>query len=166
MSSCAVDEVGSGRPKTPAVAADIIIEIGSEIVLIERRNPPPGWAIPGGFVDPGETVESAALREAAEETGLEVTLRCLLGCYSDPRRDPRGHTVSLVYVGSAQGTPEARDDAAAVRLVDPARITLPLAFDHEHIIADYLVWRDSGCSPGWRPGAEFLAGGHPGDVRT
>ena len=151
MPSGTVEKGRGGPPKTPALAADMIIEIGGGIVLIERRNPPHGWAIPGGFVDPGETVESAAVREAAEETGLEVTLRCLLGCYSDPRRDPRGHTVSLVYVGSAAGTPEARDDAAAVRLVDPADIALPLAFDHARIIADYLVWRDSGWSPGWRP---------------
>lgn len=151
MVSQAVDGMGSGRPRTPALAADVVIEIAGGIVLIERRNPPPGWALPGGFVDPGETVEAAAMREAMEETGLAVTLRCLLGCYSDPGRDPRGHTVSLVYVGAAAGVPEARDDARAVRVVDPAAVGVTLAFDHARIIADYLAWRDSGSSPGWRP---------------
>lgn len=165
MSSGTIEKGGSGPPRTPLVAADVIIEIGSEIVLIERRNPPPGWAIPGGFVDVGETVENAAIREAAEETGLEVSLRCLLGCYSDPRRDPRGHTVSLVYVGSATGTPQARDDAAAAVLVDPARIDLPLAFDHARIIADYLAWRESGCSPGWLLAARAPERGTPGGTR-
>jgi 8-oxo-dGTP diphosphatase len=166
MSSDTVGKRGSGPPRTPLVAADVIIEIGSEIVLIERRNPPPGWAIPGGFVDVGESVESAAIREAAEETGLEVSLCCLLGCYSDPRRDPRGHTVSLVYVGSATGTPQARDDAAAVRLVDPACVEFPLAFDHARIIADYLVWRETGRSPGWRPAAGASGILAPGGARS
>lgn len=143
----------SDRIRTPALAVDVVIELDAGIVLIERRNPPYGWALPGGFVDRGETVERAALREAAEETGLAVRLTCLLGCYSDPARDPRGHTVSLVYVASASGEPQARDDARAVAVVDPRTIGLALAFDHDRILEDYLVWRDTGRSPAWRPPA-------------
>lgn len=132
------------RPVTPALAVDIVIEMtdrsGRPIVLIERRHEPSGWALPGGFVDVGETLEQAAVREAREETGLEVVLGPLLGCYSDPARDPRGHTVSVVYVGEARGTPRAQDDARAIRLVDPATPP-PLAFDHARILTDYLRWR-------------------------
>ena len=106
-------------PVTPLLAADIIIELvdrpGRPIVLIERRNPPPGWAIPGGFVDVGESIEQAAVREAREETALEVRLTALLGVYSDPKRDARGHTASVVYVATARGTPRAQDDAASGR---------------------------------------------------
>ena len=130
------------RPTTPTVAADVIIELldrpGRPIVLIERRFPPPGWALPGGFVEVGETVEAAAVREAREETGLEVELVSLLGVYSDPGRDVRGHTVGIVYVGRARGEPVAGDDAAAFAIVDP-RAPPPLAFDHARILADYLA---------------------------
>ncbi|ANB02479.1 NUDIX hydrolase [Ectothiorhodospira sp. BSL-9] len=132
------------RPVTPLIAADVIIrrEPGdAHVLLIERRHPPHGWALPGGFVDVGETVEQAAVREALEETGLEVSLEGLLGLYSDPGRDPRGHTVSAVYLASARGEPEAADDAAAVRWVDPAAPGVPLAFDHARILADYLARR-------------------------
>jgi 8-oxo-dGTP diphosphatase len=129
-------------PRTPAVTVDVVIELhdrpGRPIVLIERRNPPPGWALPGGFVDLGETVECAAVREAREETGLAVELTGLLGVYSDPARDPRGPTVSIVFIGRAQGVPVAADDARAVAAVDPAAPP-PLAFDHARIIADYLA---------------------------
>ncbi len=130
------------RPQTPPVAADVIIELvdrpGRPIVLIERRFPPPGWALPGGFVEVGETVESAAVREAFEETGLAVELTALLGVYSDPARDPRGHTVGIVYVGTARGEPVAGDDAGSVAVVDPAAPPT-LAFDHGRILADYLA---------------------------
>lgn len=139
------------RPQTPALAADAIIELvdlpGRPIVLIERKNPPPGWAIPGGFVDIGESVPDAAVREAREETCMEVSLQCLLGVYSDPARDPRGHTVSMIYVGQAHGEPIAADDAASVGIFDPAAIDVPLAFDHEKILRDYLQFRNSGKLP-------------------
>jgi 8-oxo-dGTP diphosphatase len=129
------------RPVTPLLSVDIVIElidhVERPIVLIERRFEPQGWALPGGFVDVGETVEQAAVREAHEETGLAVDLQMLLGCYSDPRRDPRGHTASIVFVATAQGQPLARDDARAVMLADPAAPP-PLAFDHARILADYL----------------------------
>lgn len=129
------------RPVTPPVAADVVIELadrpGRPIVLVERRNPPAGHALPGGFVDLGETVEEAARREAREETGLEVELKSLLGVYSDPGRDPRGHTVSVVYVAEARGEPRAGDDAARILVVRPDSLP-PLAFDHGRILQDYL----------------------------
>ena len=129
------------RPATPALAVDIIIELedrpGRPIVLIERRHPPPGHALPGGFVDIGETVEETARREAREETGLDIRLGALLGVYSDPSRDPRGHTVSLVYIATANGVPVAGDDAAGVLVTDP-RAAPPLVFDHGLILGDYL----------------------------
>jgi 8-oxo-dGTP diphosphatase len=129
------------RPVTPPVAADVIIELadrpGRPVVLIERRNPPPGYALPGGFVDLGETVEDAARREAREETGLDVQLLGLLGVYSDPARDPRGHTISVVYFGEAHGEPVAGDDAGAIVIVSPESPP-PLAFDHARILDDYL----------------------------
>lgn len=138
-------------PLTPPIAADAIIELidrpGRPIVLIERKNPPFGWAIPGGFVDIGESVEQAARREAREETALDVTLTALLGVYSDPKRDPRGHTVSVVYLGEARGTPRAQDDAAAVGVFSPDRLPESLAFDHGRVLADYFSYRETGKPP-------------------
>jgi 8-oxo-dGTP diphosphatase len=132
------------RPVTPALTVDLVIELvdrpGRPVVLIERRNPPAGYALPGGFVDVGETVEEAARREAREETGLTVDLRSLLGVYSDPARDPRGHTVSVVYVAEARGTPVAGDDAARILVASPDALP-PLAFDHDRILADYRARR-------------------------
>ncbi len=132
------------RPRTPDLAVDIIIELvdrpGRPIVLIERRFPPAGHSLPGGFVDIGETVEQAARREAREETGLDVKLAGLLGVYSDPARDPRGHTVSLVYIATASGQPAAGDDAASVLVADPGEAPT-LAFDHGRILGDYLAAR-------------------------
>jgi len=136
------------RPTTPLLAADAIIELadrpGRPVVLIERRNPPYGWAIPGGFVDVGERLERAAVREAAEEVSLDITLLGLLGIYSDPERDPRGHTVTAVYVAQASGEPRARDDARALSIFHPDALPQPLAFDHALVLADYLRWRTDG----------------------
>ncbi|UZR30705.1 NUDIX hydrolase [Methylococcus mesophilus] len=136
------------RPATPSLAADAIIELtdrpGRPIVLIERRFPPLGWAIPGGFVDVGETVERAAIREALEETGLAVRLTALLGLYSDPARDPRGHTVTAVYVAEAIGNPQAADDAKTCRIVSLDELPSPLVFDHAQVLADFRRFREQG----------------------
>jgi 8-oxo-dGTP diphosphatase len=135
------------RPVTPQLAVDIIIELITQperpIILIERRYPPYGWALPGGFVDVGERLEAAAVREAQEETTLSVKLTALLGCYSDPQRDMRGHTVSAVYVATASGQPRAQDDARNLACFNPEQTPF-LAFDHEQIIADYLRFRQTG----------------------
>lgn len=140
------------RPVTPPVAADVIIEIGDRIVLIERLNPPHGWALPGGFVDFGETVEQAAIREMREETSLEVELTDLLGIYSDPQRDPRGQTISVVYIGRGRGEMRAADDAKNAALFRPEQPPAPLAFDHGAIMRDYLRFKHSGQRPGpWAP---------------
>jgi 8-oxo-dGTP diphosphatase len=136
------------RPVCPLLAVDVIIDIGGRIVLIERKNPPPGWAIPGGFVDVGERVEDAAIREMREETSLEVELVDLLGVYSRPDRDPRGHTVSIIYVGRAQGVPRADDDAKNAALFPPDAPPAPLAFDHAEILADYRRYLRTGKRPG------------------
>jgi len=135
------------RPETPLLAVDIIIEpvtTPGRILLIERLNPPHGYALPGGFVDIGETLEQAARREALEETAMRVNLKALLGCYSGPARDVRGHTVSAVYIASGEGEPEARDDARALQLIDPKHPPEPLAFDHALILQDYLRYLETG----------------------
>jgi len=138
-------------PKTPLLATDIIIELhdrpGHPIVLIERKHEPLGWALPGGFVDVGELVEAAAVREAIEETNLEVTLVTLLGVYSDPDRDPRGHSVGVVYIARGAGDPVAMDDAAAVRVYNPDDLPKQLAFDHARILEDYRAYRRTGQRP-------------------
>jgi len=137
-----------GRPETPLLAADTIIELsdrpGRPIVLIERRNPPFGYALPGGFVDVGESLEQAAVREASEETGLDVSLTALLGLYSRPERDPRGHTVSAVYVGEATGDPHAMDDARSLDTYTLDALPDPLAFDHVLILEDYRRYLTTG----------------------
>jgi 8-oxo-dGTP diphosphatase len=135
-------------PITPLLAADIIIEMVDRpqrpIVLIERKNSPLGWALPGGFVDVGECLEQAAVREALEETSLHVTLTILLGCYSAPQRDPRGHTVSAVYVAQARGEPQGRDDAKHAALFSLDTLPEVLAFDHAIILEDYRRFRACG----------------------
>ncbi|WP_457635894.1 NUDIX domain-containing protein [Persephonella sp.] len=132
--------------KTPYLAVDGIIQLfdGKNnfrgIVLIERKNPPLGLAIPGGFVDVGETVEQAVIREMKEETGLDVEIIRLLGVYSDPDRDPRFHTVSLTYVCKAYGEPRARSDAKEVHIFKLEEIPFEkLVFDHDRILKDYLL---------------------------
>ncbi len=142
------EDVKMRKLQTPYLSADIIIELmdypNRPIVLIERKNPPYGWAIPGGFIDIGERVETGARREALEETGLEVKLLALLGVYSDPKRDPRFHTATAVYVAEAHGTPVAADDATDFRMVAVDALPENLAFDHDVVLADYLTFRNSG----------------------
>jgi len=123
--------------KNPFPTVDIIIELDSGIVLIERKNPPFGWALPGGFVDYGESLESAAIREAREETSLEVSDLRLLGCYSDPSRDDRMHTISTVFIATGSGTPQAADDAATLRVFPLDNLPEQLCFDHAQILSDY-----------------------------
>ena len=128
-------------PETPLLTVDIIITLADgRIVLIERKNPPPGWAIPGGFVDRGESVEAAAVREAKEETGLDVQLSRQLHVYSDPARDPRFHTASVVFAATAAGEPHADDDAKnAGCFTREQALALPLAFDHRQILLDFFA---------------------------
>ena len=130
--------------RNPLPTVDIIIELPEGIVLIERKNEPFGWAIPGGFVDYGETLESAARRESLEETSLTVTDLRLLGCYSDPARDTRSHNISTVYVARAAGTPKAGDDAAGLAVFPIHSLPQPLCFDHEKILSDYLKRKREG----------------------
>lgn len=136
------------RPVTPLIAADAIIELTDQpdrpIVLIERKYPPYGWAIPGGFVDVGEPVERAAVREALEETCLQVRLKALLGVYSDPVRDARGHTVTAIYVAEAHGQPQAADDAKNLQVFSIDKLPATLAFDHAQVLSDYCRYRKEG----------------------
>jgi 8-oxo-dGTP diphosphatase len=129
------------KSRNPYPTVDIIIETGHGIVLIERKNPPNGWAIPGGFVDWGESLEEAAVREAREETSLRIDLIRQFHTYSDPRRDPRYHTITTVYIGSAGGIPRASDDAGAVGIFTQATLPSPLTFDHADILSDYFSKR-------------------------
>ena len=125
--------------QNPIPTVDIIIEIESKgIVLINRKNPPHGWAIPGGFVDYGESLEEAALREAKEETNLDVQLARQFHTYSDPERDPRHHTISTVYVAKSKGIPQAEDDAIEIGIFTESNLPDKIAFDHRAIIKDYF----------------------------
>ena len=130
-------------PRNPYPTVDIIIELEGGIVLIERLNSPRGWALPGGFVDYGEPCEVAACREAEEETGLKVTLTTLLGVYSQPDRDHRFHTMSVVYIATAEGKPVAADDAAKAEVFSLESLPT-LVFDHGEILADYQRFIETG----------------------
>jgi len=132
------------RYRNPFPTVDIIIEgVGGGIVLIKRKNPPFGWALPGGFVDYGESLEAAAIREAKEETSLDVELLVQLGAYSDPQRDPRQHTISFVFVARSEGLPQAADDAKETGLFDEGTLPEDIAFDHRKILMDYFAFRRS-----------------------
>jgi ADP-ribose pyrophosphatase YjhB (NUDIX family) len=125
---------------------DIIIEMGGGIVLVARKNPPHGWAIPGGFVDYGESLETAAKREALEETGLAVRLKGQFHTYSDPSRDPRHHTISTVFIAAAEGEPQGGDDAGEARIFTEGQLP-SLVFDHDKIIDDYFRFKKHSARP-------------------
>lgn len=129
------------RFRNPLPTVDIIIETAGGIVLVERKNEPHGWALPGGFVDYGESLEQAAIREAYEETGLAVTLTRQFHTYSDPGRDKRHHTITTVYIATAAGRPTAGDDAGRAEIFTRESLP-PLVFDHESILGDYFRDRD------------------------
>ncbi|HUF43635.1 MAG TPA: NUDIX hydrolase [Verrucomicrobiae bacterium] len=137
----------SEKFRNPLPTVDIIIEIGGRVVLIERKNPPHGWALPGGFVDYGESLESAAVREAREETSLEVELIEQFHSYSDPRRDLRHHTVSTVFIAAAQGEPRGGDDAKTARLFHENDLPDAIVFDHRQILRDYFIFKKTGGRP-------------------
>ncbi|MBI4529642.1 MAG: NUDIX hydrolase [Deltaproteobacteria bacterium] len=134
--------------KTLLVTVDIIIDLADRgIVLIERKNQPYGWALPGGFVDYGESLEQAAVREAKEETSLDVELVEQFYTYSDPRRDPRHHTVSTVFVARATGVPKAADDATRAEIFSEENLPSPIVFDHPRILRDYFHHKKTGERP-------------------
>ena len=136
------------RPETPQLTVDAIIEIDGGIVLIERKYPPSGWAIPGGFVDPGESMLEAVKREALEETSLEIEVLDLFHIYSRPWRDPRGDTVSAVYWCRAHGEPAGGDDAARASIFSENDLPERIAFDHREILQHFFHWRNTGIRPG------------------
>ena len=141
--------------RNPAPTVDLIIEMIDQphrpILLIERLNEPHGWALPGGFVDYGESVETAAIREAQEETNLAVTLIEQFQVYSNPNRDPRKHTLSVVFIATATGEPTAQDDAKSLALFDMWEMPAKLCFDHDQILKDYWHYRHYGHRPRLQP---------------
>jgi 8-oxo-dGTP diphosphatase len=138
----------SPPPRGPLATVDVIAEMpDGGIVLVHRKYPPPGWALPGGFVEGGESAAAAARRELQEETGLDGELVELFHVYSNPARDPRGPTLGVVFIGRARGAPAGADDAAEARVFALDALPAPLAFDHALILADYLRYRKEG----WRP---------------
>jgi len=124
--------------RNPIPTADVIILHQDGVVLIKRKNPPHGWAIPGGFIDYGETAEHAALREAEEETGLKVSNLKLFGVYSEPDRDPRQHTITIVFSARTNQSPHPGDDAAAARIFPWTHLPEPMAFDHAKILSHFF----------------------------
>ena len=137
----------SATYRNPTPTVDVVIAVGDGIVLIRRRNEPVGWALPGGFVDEGETVEAAAIREAMEETGLEITLQQLLYVYSNPARDRRKHTLSVVFTATARGVPRGMDDAAEARVFSLNELPEPIVFDHAQMVRDYQRLLATGQRP-------------------
>ena len=136
------------RPVTPLITVDAIIELKEgSIVLVDRKYPPLGWAIPGGFVDPGESLAQAVRREALEETSLHVEVISIFHVYSKPWRDPRGDTVSIIYYCRAEGSPEGGDDAARAVAFDPDDLPELIAFDHRMILQQFLRWKRTGEVP-------------------
>ena len=134
--------------RNPFLTVDIIIEVEDRgIVLIERKNPPHGWALPGGFVDYGESLEQAAVREAKEETALDVQLVEQFYTYSEPGRDPRHHTVSTVFIAKAKGRPRGADDAKRAQIFTERSLPSPIVFDHSQILRDYFDYRKAGKRP-------------------
>lgn len=127
--------------KNPFPTVDIIIEYKDGIILIKRKNPPIGWALPGGFVDYGESIEDAAIREAKEETGLDISLIRQFRTYSDPNRDPRFHTISTVYIAKGEGILSAGDDAKEAEVFTKNNLPNNIAFDHKKILEDYFTGR-------------------------
>jgi len=126
--------------RNPFPTADIIIRVDHGIVLIKRKNPPHGWAIPGGFIDYGESAEHAAIREAKEETSLDLSDLKQFHVYSDPGRDPRFHTLTVVFTARGEGIPKAADDAAEIGVFRETDLPAPIAFDHAEILRDYFAW--------------------------
>ncbi|KPJ99846.1 MAG: NUDIX hydrolase [Nitrospira bacterium SG8_35_4] len=126
------------KPRNPLLTVDAIIEMNGGVILIRRKNPPPGWAIPGGFVDYGESLEEAVVREMKEETCLDITLVRQFHTYSAPGRDPRHHTVSTIFIATATGSPEAADDAADIGIFTQETLPEEIAFDHRQILEDYF----------------------------
>jgi 8-oxo-dGTP diphosphatase len=138
----------SKNRRSPLPTVDIIIEVArGGVVLIERKNPPHGWALPGGFVDYGESLESAAVREAEEETSLQVQLIEQFYTYSDPSRDPRHHTISTVYIATARGAPKGADDAKTAKVFAAGQLPQPIVFDHPQILSDYFTYKQTGRRP-------------------
>jgi 8-oxo-dGTP diphosphatase len=138
----------SENHRNPLPTIDIIIELtGGGVVLIERKNIPHGWALPGGFVDYGESLEAAAVREAKEETSLAVQLIEQFYAYSDPSRDPRKHTISTVYIATAQGIPKGADDAKRAKIFTKSQLPSPIVFDHPRILSDYFAYKATGRRP-------------------
>ncbi len=129
------------KPRNPFLTVDTIIEIDGGIVLIERKNKPHGWAIPGGFVDYGESLEKAAIREAKEETSLDVTLVEQFHSYSDPDRDPRFHTVSIVFIAKGVGVLKADDDAKNAKVFVKDDLPADIVFDHKTILDHYFKYK-------------------------